>query len=139
MSEASRSTPESSSSGAATSGSGRSILRAVLYFSIAVALAIIGYAGFRATQDRAAMNVSTDRLIAVHGLIHSAQKHLAPEYSDAKGRLLADPPTDSKQLLDPDILTLAHYQDADVDIQPIDWDDLQAQLAKSTGKNVVGQ
>jgi phosphonate transport system substrate-binding protein len=142
MGEASRPTPESSSSGALNSGSSSPIhliLRTLLYVSFAGALAIMGYAAFRATQDRTALKASADRLMAQRGLIQSIRKHLAPEYSDTKGRLFADPPSDPQQLLDPDVLVLAHYTDADVDTQPIDWDDMQAQVGMATGKTVVRQ
>jgi phosphonate transport system substrate-binding protein len=115
------------------------ILRTGVYISFAGALAIMGYAAFRATQERAALTASVDRLTAQRGLIQTTRKHLAPEYSDASGHLLADPPSDPKQLLDPDTLVLAHYADADVDTQPIDWEDMQAQLALATGKTVVRQ
>ena len=67
------------------------------------------------------------------------QKHLMPEYTDKADRLLADPPSDPERLLDPDTLVLAHYVDAEEDVQLVDWGSLQDQLAKATGKQVVRQ
>ena len=72
-------------------------------------------------------------------MIQPVQKRLAPEYSDRDGRLLADPPSDPKALLDPDELVLAHYVDADVDKQLVDWDALQTVLAEATGKKILLQ
>ena len=53
--------------------------------------------------------------------------------------MLADPPSDPKDLLNPDTLVLAHYVDGDVDKQLVDWDALQAALEQETGKKVVRQ
>ena len=82
---------------------------------------------------------SIDHLSELRGLVQPVQKHLAPEYSDKDGRLLADPPSNRKDLLDPDTLVLAHYIDADVDKQLVDWEALQADLAQATGKTVLLQ
>jgi phosphonate transport system substrate-binding protein len=132
----------SAAPGAANSGSGRfvrAILWTVLFLTITTALAMMGYAAFRATQEQTGLKVSADRLKQLRGLIQPARKRLAPEYSDREGRLLADPPNDPEQRFDPDTLVLAHYTDADADTQSVDWDDFQAQLAKATGKKVVSQ
>ena len=99
----------------------------------------MGYTTFRAWQDRAVMQDSVDHLTELRGLVQPVQKHLAAEYSDKEGRLLADPPSDPANLLDPDTLVLAHYIDADVETQMVDWDALQKFLAQATGKNIVLQ
>jgi len=142
MSEASGATPEPTlvpPGASGTDGALRVFLRAVLYLGITLAIGIVAYVMFRATQEQASSKDSVDRLIATRGLIQPVRKRLAPDYSDKNGRLLADPPSQQSQQLDPDALVMAHYIDADTDAQLVDWDDLQSQLAKATGKHVVSQ
>ncbi len=142
MSEAFRSTPNSSSPAAADWGSGRTVrivLRTVAYICVAAAFGLVAFNTYSTMRDRATMLESVDHLTELRGLIQPVLKHLASEYSDRGGRLLADPPSDQKDLIDPDTLVLAHYIDADADKQFVDWEALQADLAKATGKNVVLQ
>ncbi len=114
-------------------------LRAILYSGLAVALAVVAYVAVRATQEQAAMKKGQDRLTAHHGLIQPADKHLAPAYSDKKGRLVADPPSDPAELVDPETLALAHYEGDDDDEERVDWESFKAALAKATGKTVETQ
>ncbi|HEV3415830.1 MAG TPA: PhnD/SsuA/transferrin family substrate-binding protein [Pirellulales bacterium] len=102
-------------------------------------MAVVAYNEYRARQDQAALKAAQDILVTKHGLVQPARKHLAPEYSDKDDRLVADPPSDPKQLLDPDTLTLAHYQDAKAKKQAVDWDALQTVLEKATGKKIIAQ
>ncbi len=142
MSEAFGSKAETSSSAARGLPIGRktgAILRTVLYLCLAGVMGIMGYDAYRGRQDEAAMKKGQDRLVAAHGLVQPAHKRLAPEYSDKDGSLLADPPGNPADWLDPDTLVVAHYDDADVDEQLVDWNDFQAYLAAVTGKKVTCQ
>jgi phosphonate transport system substrate-binding protein len=118
---------------------GGNLARGAFYLTLIAVVCIAGYDWYRATQEKAALRASQDDLVSTHGLTVRAAKHLAPEYQDSEGRLLADPPADAKQLLDPETLVIAHYQDAAATKQAVDWDEFQAFLAKSTGKKVVAQ
>src|SRR5579863_4060219 len=125
---------------AGSAGNTQTILRSGLYFSFAiVVLGMLGYVRFRSQQDAAAVKESQDRLVAFHGLAPMAGKRLSPEYTDKDGNLLPDAPRDPKDLLEPDTLVLAHYQDADADTQLVDWDGLVARLGEATGKKIVAQ
>jgi phosphonate transport system substrate-binding protein len=66
-------------------------------------------------------------------------RHLAAEYTDAQGRLTADPPSDPQTQLNPDTVVLAHGEDSDLDVQPVDWQEFQTVLAEQTGKKVIAQ
>jgi len=115
------------------------MVRGALLIGLAAAIAIICFTTFRAAQERAALRASQDRLVAYHGLTPMTHKRLAPDYTDKDGGLLADPPADPAQRLDPDTLVIAHYQDADADTQLVDWEAFLAHVAAATGKPVVRQ
>jgi len=142
MSDAFRSASDSSLPAAADGGSGRAVhgvVRIIAYLAVVGAIGLLALNFYRAAQDRAVMRESADHLTEQRGLIQPVQKHMAPEYSDRAGRLLADPPDDPQALLDPNELVLAHYVDADVDKQLVDWDALQTVLAEATGKKILLQ
>jgi phosphonate transport system substrate-binding protein len=142
MSDVFRSTSSSSSPEAAGWGLGRvirGVVRTAAYLGVAGTLGLVGFNTYHAAQDRAVMRQSIDHLTELRGLVAPVQKHLAPEYSDKDDRLVADPPRDRKDMLDPDTLVLAHYVDGDVEKQLVDWDALKADLAQATGKSVVLQ
>jgi phosphonate transport system substrate-binding protein len=129
----------SPSASARSSGKIHLITRVALYVSLAVVLGLVIDRGLRERSEQATLRASNDRLAWVRGLTQPSQKHLAAEYSDKGGRLLADPPADAEKLLDPETLVLGHYVDAGEEAQLVDWPALQAQLAEATGKNVVTQ
>ncbi|HEX4142925.1 MAG TPA: PhnD/SsuA/transferrin family substrate-binding protein [Pirellulales bacterium] len=142
MSDAFQPTPNSSSPAAADwapSRAIRALVRGIAYLGVAAAIWWVAFNTYRIVQDRAVMRESIDHLTELRGLVQPVQKHLAPEYTDKQNRLLADPPSDPKDLLDPDTLVLAHYVDGDVDKQLVDWDALQAALELETGKKIVRQ
>src|SRR5262249_40850787 len=103
----------------------RLVLRSALYLILIGAIGIAAYSAFRLVQERAHVAELQEHLATSRGLIQPVRKRLAAEFSDKDGRLLADPPTDPQQLLDPDALVLAHYVDAEEETQLIDWDDLK--------------
>ena len=82
------------------------------------------------------MTETEDRLVAWHGIVEPVRKRLAPEYADKSGRLVADRPSEPEKLIDPDTLVLAHYQDAEVETQAVDWEQYRSALAEATGKKV---
>ena len=118
---------------------GANLARAALYLALVAAIAVVLYAGYRASQEKSALLNTQDELVNTHGLAVRTSKHLAPEYSDSKGSMLADPPADTSKLLDPETLTVAHYQDADAPRQGVDWDEFKTFLGQSTGKKFVAQ
>ncbi len=93
------------------------VIRGALYWGVAVSLAAVAYAGYRAVQDRAVLKAGQDRLVARHGLVQSMSKHLAPGYADSDGGLVADPPRDAEKRIDPETLVVAHYEGDDDDSQ----------------------
>ncbi len=99
----------------------------------------MGYRTYSTMQARAGMRASADSLTVMRGLTQPNQKHLAPEYGDRDGNLLADAPKDPKDIIDPATLVLAHYIDADADVQMVDWQALAAALTEATGKSVMLQ
>jgi hypothetical protein len=114
-------------------------VRIVLYCGLAAAVGLVGFVGVRATQDLAAMRKGQDRLVAQHGLVQPARKRLAPGYSDKQGRLLADPPADPAERVDPETLVLAFYEGDDDDAERVDWQGFVRQLGEATGKPVTTQ
>ncbi len=135
MSDASSSTPEKPVGQPAS----RLLLRAVSYGGLIVAVAVTSFAAFRLSEDRAGVAKSQEQLVASHHLRPGVQNRLAADYADKNGDLLADPPSDPKALLDPETLVLAHYVDADAETQAVNWEGLEAHLAKATGKQVHRQ
>jgi phosphonate transport system substrate-binding protein len=123
--------------GAKRNNLGGTLARGAFYLALLATVGVAGYDWYRATQDKAALRASQDELVSTHGLTARGTKHLAPEYSDSKGMLLADPPTDAKLFLNPETLVVAHYQDAGATKQAVDWDEFQRFLAQATAKKVV--
>jgi phosphonate transport system substrate-binding protein len=141
MSEAFRSTPEPAfTPGDQTSRrSLGTVVRAILYCCLAASLAVVVYSAVRATQDKAAMEAGEHRLVAQYGLIQPARKGLAQGYSDKDGGLVADPPPDAAELVDPGTLVVAYYEGDDEDDPRVDWSAFQNHLAQATGKEVTVQ
>lgn len=115
------------------------LLRTGLYLLLAAVLGMTAISAFHAVQDRAALRATEERLVAKHGLGQTVHKKLAAGYQDKDGGLLADAPTDPEKWLNPDTLVLAHYIDADLDVdqQIVAWKDLQTHLEQATGKTIV--
>ncbi|HKD37694.1 MAG TPA: PhnD/SsuA/transferrin family substrate-binding protein [Pirellulales bacterium] len=115
------------------------LLRGMLYAALVAAIAVVAVFGYKAIEDKSAMRKSQDEIVSWHGLVAPTSKHLASEFTDKSGRLLADPPSDPEKLLDPETIVVAHYQDSDKATQIVDWGDFQAFLTKATGKKAVLQ
>ena len=114
-------------------------VRVLLYLTLAGAVGAVAYASFQAAQDKRVMRHSHDRIVNQIGLTPLAIRHLAPKYTDKHDRLLADAPSDPKELLNPDPLVLAFDEDADAETQTVDWNAFQKHLAKATGKKIVAK
>jgi phosphonate transport system substrate-binding protein len=121
----------------ARSGELLGALRVLLYAGLALAVAVVAYVAVRASQENAAMRAGQDRLTAQHGLIPLAQKKLASGYQDSQGRLIADPPSDPAQLVDPETLVIAHYDGDDDDGERVDWKALGEAITAATGRQVT--
>jgi phosphonate transport system substrate-binding protein len=113
------------------------LARTALYCTLAAALVVVAYVGFRALGDLASLKAGQERLVAQHGLTQTVARHLAPPYVDTDGGLVADPPRDPAKLIDPDELVVAHYQGDDDDTERVDWEGFEKRLADATGKNVT--
>lgn len=124
-------------SGNAPESASRSAVRVIAYVALAGAVAAVVYSEMRSRQDRAAFKSQEERLLAQRGITSSSERQLSPEYTDAKNRLVADPPSDPAALLDPATIVLAHYVDTEADVQPVDWKGFQEHLARATDKEVV--
>jgi phosphonate transport system substrate-binding protein len=125
-----------------TNGSERGLRqwgRPALYFGLALVVVIMGRALYLASQESATMRRGQDRLVANHGLLPPGRKRLSPDYADANGDLVADPPAEQTRWVDPETLVVAHYLGDEADADPLDWQGFQAALAQATGKKVVLQ
>jgi phosphonate transport system substrate-binding protein len=111
----------------------------MIYLGIAAAVGAVAYDGVQAIRATSALRDSQQKMVESFDLTTPTRRHLAPEYSDKSGQLLADPPTDPGKLLDPETIVLSYGEDSDVEIQPVNWDAFQKHLSEVTGKKVVGQ
>jgi len=109
--------------------------RILLYLCLLVTLAYVGIYALNMWKTNADLQATLSQTAASSGLVTPAEKHLAPKFTDAKGRLLADPPSDPTQLADPDTLVVAHI-DGTEENPGTSWKSFEAHLAQITGKNV---
>ena len=131
--------PSTSLNGSRKGGAPLALLRVTIYLALAAVIAFALFAGYQTMMAKASLNQTQATVVSGMGLTEMTEKHLAPEYSDKSGRLLADPPTDPAALIDPGTLVLAYTGDADTETQTVDWKGLCATLEKVTGKKVVSQ
>jgi phosphonate transport system substrate-binding protein len=110
--------------------------RMALYLALCAAVVMICYAQFESMQAKDVLQKSQAGLVSQIGVTEPIHKHLAAQYSEKKGTLLADSPTDVAKLLNPDVLVVAYGEDSDLEVQPIDWHQFQAHLAAAIGKQV---
>jgi phosphonate transport system substrate-binding protein len=114
----------------------RRIARIVLYGALLGVLAMVVVAAMRASQADNDLKKRQDSLVSDFGITAPAPKHLSSKFTDKDLRLLADPPSDPKLLLNPDTLVVARWQDADVETTSVDWDRFKKFLGDATGKKV---
>jgi phosphonate transport system substrate-binding protein len=132
-------TPAKSIFGLRNGGAALALMRAAVYMILAAAVGVAALAGYQTLLAKATLNKTQATVVAGMGLVAPSHKQLAAEYTDHDGRLLADPPTNPADLLDPSTLVVAYQGDADVENQQVDWKGFCANLAKITGKKVISQ
>jgi phosphonate transport system substrate-binding protein len=133
------STPVKSIVASRRGGTSLAFARLAIYLILAGTIAFAAFAGYQTLQAKASLTQTQATVVSGMGLVQPVQKHLSAEYTDREGRLLADPPTNPADLLDPPALVVAYQEETDVDTQPVDWKGFCADLAKITGKKVVSQ
>jgi phosphonate transport system substrate-binding protein len=111
-------------------------VRPILYLVLAATLVAIACAGYKSILARSELNDSQEILSSRFGVQAPRAKHLAPEYTDQNGDLLADRPTVPSKLLEPDTLVVGYGEDPDLDVQPVNWENFKQHLARITGKAV---
>jgi phosphonate transport system substrate-binding protein len=111
----------------------------LLLLCLAAALIFAADAGHQAMNANASNAQAQAQLVHAMGLIEPASKGLSSQFTDSAGRMLADPPSDASQLIDPAVIVVAHLDSTDADAPNIDWKDFEAHVAKVTGRKVVDQ
>ena len=132
-------TSPSSSSGQSSPANRDRVLRLariLLYLVLVATVAAIAYAGYKTILAGSELKESQESSSSRFGVQAPRAKHLATEYSDQNGDLLADPPSDRSKLLNPDTLVVGYGEDTDFDVQPVNWDDFKQHLVRITGKTV---
>ena len=77
-----------------------------------------------------------ERLMQVVGLRDPVKNRLDPRFTDADGDLVADVPSDPKQLIDPPTLVFCYVAVADAEAYRESWRPFTEHLSKVTGKPV---
>jgi phosphonate transport system substrate-binding protein len=108
---------------------------------VVVVLMLIGGAGiYYALIERpleARLAAENDLVIRLSGLQNPVNHRLNPRYSDSTGDLVAEPPTDPAQLIDPPTLTISYvYEDEPAEYKSA-FADLMKHISQATGKPVV--
>jgi phosphonate transport system substrate-binding protein len=98
-------------------------------------LASVAYVAAEALQTMKQKQASQQAVVASMGLVTPNPKGLASKFTDKQGTLLADPPTSSDQLVDPDTILIARLPNTD-EIPGKSWADFDKHLAEVTGKKV---
>lgn len=106
---------------------------AVLLIPVAVAaLVIVAMLWPSEAAVRQQANEATFRAL---GLTQGTEHRLGPEYVDADGDLVADPPSDLAALRDPEVLVFSYVASKDdADVQRRPWVGFLERLAAKTGK-----
>jgi phosphonate transport system substrate-binding protein len=112
----------------------------LLIVAVPVALATWGVLklyGGSVAQEQQAAEASGQRKALV-GLLGAAEEstQLAKNLADADGDLVADPPKDVAQQLDPEELNFSYVASGDAEDQQATWKELLAKIEESTGKKV---
>lgn len=113
--------------------------RVISILCLALVLVYVGIAALSTIHETQVVLLQTqDRTLASSGLKALSHKVLAEKFTDKQGRMLADPPANPEQWINPDTLIVAHIQGAD-ETPGNSWSEWEAQLAQITGKKVVDQ
>ena len=111
--------------------------------ALTVALAALTLAAFAVFYHRQVGTVNADTAVSDAGLTNlmgltrgEVKNALDPQYADADGDLVADPPTDPAKQVDPATLTFC-YVTADRDVEfKAAFNEVMAAVSKATGKPV---
>jgi len=112
-------------------------VRRVLLLVMPLGLLILGVLGGKfwaeSTAERQSSLESVERKI---GISKPIQNRLADRFGDANGELVADPPKNPKDFLDPEVLTFSFIPSERAEDQKKVWAKWCDELAKATGKRV---
>jgi phosphonate transport system substrate-binding protein len=87
-------------------------------------------------RAEAAKDTSNDTFIAITGLKQPVSNHLNARFTDADGDLVADPPKDAKDFIDPPTLTFCYTPVDDPKAFKEAWADFTKHLSEITGRPV---
>ncbi|MGD0770872.1 MAG: PhnD/SsuA/transferrin family substrate-binding protein [Tepidisphaeraceae bacterium] len=107
----------------------------ILFLCLIAAVLFVGNEAVRTMQARDSEKQTEEKTVQSAGLIAPAAKGLAARFTDSQGRLLADPPAQPDQLLDPDVLVVAHIS-GDSESPGTNWAQFEKYLSQVTGKKV---
>ncbi len=110
--------------------------RVLLFLALIAAILWAGNAAMRTMQARNDEQLTEDNTVKSVGLVTPTPKVLAGQFTDSQNRLLADPPSGSDQLVDPNPIVVAHIA-GDDEAPAAGWSQFEKGLAKATGKQVV--
>ena len=110
-------------------------IRILAYLCLFGVIVYVGHFALDIVQTNASLEQTLAQTAASSGLITPAPKHLASRFTDSKGRMLADPPNNAKDLADPDTLVVAHIEGTEEN-PGTSWSAFETHLAQITGKKV---
>ena len=107
----------------------------VLLLVVPLGLLILGVLGGKYWVDSVAeRRLSLEGLERKIGISNPIQNRLADRFDDAHGNLVADPPKNPKDLLDPEVLTFSYIPSKVAKDEKKVWERWCDDLAKVTGK-----
>jgi len=109
------------------------LLVSLLVLGVAVAVLWVSVVRNPAVAYEADVN---QRTLQTVGFTEGRKSKLSERFTDADGDLVADPPKDAKQLIDPPTLTFSYIAVEDPGPFKDAWKDFLTYLSKQTGKNV---
>jgi phosphonate transport system substrate-binding protein len=113
------------------------MIRIAIWLCLFAAIGLAANSLLQVHSEKASNEQNARDTVASTGWIPPTAKHLAAQFADAQGKLLADPPSDPKQIADPETICVAHVQSSDADNPNIDWDQLESHLAQATSKKIT--
>jgi phosphonate transport system substrate-binding protein len=114
------------------------VARVVLILCLVAAVAYVGNAAWQTHNANESQKQSEDSSVRATGLVNAVAKHLAPQFTDVEGNLIADTPTDASKLVDPPAFVIGHLPDSDKEnISDIDWPSLDKHLTEAMGRPVT--
>ena len=103
----------------------------LMYGALVVSVGIAAVVSVRTAREKSLEMAGRLRELTRYA---PTEKSLLAKYRDQDSNLLADPPTNPQQLVDPSVLTVAHFDDDGK--SQVDWETYATRLAKLTGKRV---